>query len=247
MIDKLYQDSNLVQFYDYDNPWSESYDVLSNFVKIDDSVLDIGCGTGTLASELIHRCKEIYALDISVEMLTRAKEKTLNVNWIHASASSFSFDKKFDFIFLSGHSFQTLLTENDRLKLLKNIENHLKDDGTFVFDSRNPLVQEWTTWGEKESIRYFKHPNHGIIKAWNDWEAKDEIITYQTFYEVLHTDKRWVASSQISFPMKEEIYSLLDQAELSVKHLYGDWQLNPYTDKSNEMIFVGSKRIISLK
>lgn len=54
MIDKLYQDSNLVQFYDYDNPWSESYDVLSNFVKIDDSVLDIGCGTGTLASELIH-------------------------------------------------------------------------------------------------------------------------------------------------------------------------------------------------
>ncbi|WGQ14786.1 hypothetical protein [Sphingobacterium faecium] len=47
--------------------------------------------------------------------------------------------------------------------------------------------------------------------------------------------------------MKEEIYSLLDQAELSVKHLYGDWQLNPYTDKSNEMIFVGSKRIISLK
>lgn len=24
MIDKLYQDLNLVQFYDYDNPWSES-------------------------------------------------------------------------------------------------------------------------------------------------------------------------------------------------------------------------------
>lgn len=79
MIDKLYQDSNLVQFCDYDNPWSESYHVISNFVKIDDSVLDIGCGTGTLASELIHRCKEIYALDISVEMLTRAKENTSNV------------------------------------------------------------------------------------------------------------------------------------------------------------------------
>lgn len=86
---------------DDDNPWSESYDVISNFVKIDDSVLDIDYGTGTLASELIHNCKEIYPLDISVEMLTIAKEKTSNVNWIHACASSFSFDKEFDFIFLS--------------------------------------------------------------------------------------------------------------------------------------------------
>lgn len=60
--------------------------------------------------------------------------------------------KKSDFIFLSSHSFQTLLAESDRLKLLKNIENHLKDHGTFVFDSRNSLVQEWTTWGEKDSI-----------------------------------------------------------------------------------------------
>ena len=58
---------------DDDNPWSESYDVISNFVKIDDSVLDIDYGTGTLASERIHNCKEIYPLDISVEMLTIAE------------------------------------------------------------------------------------------------------------------------------------------------------------------------------
>lgn len=75
-----------------DNPWSESYDMISNFVQIDDSVLDIDCGTGTLASELMHRCKEIYALDISVQMLTIAKKKTSNVNWINTSASTFSFD-----------------------------------------------------------------------------------------------------------------------------------------------------------
>ncbi len=103
-----------------------------------------------------------------------------------------------------------------------------------------------TKWGEKDSIRYFKHPIYGIIKAWNDWESKDEITTYQTFYQVLHTDKRWVASSQISFPKKEEIFTLLDLAGLSVKHLYGDWPLNPYADKSDEMIFVGSKGITVL-
>lgn len=74
------------------NPWSESYDMISNFVQIDDSVLDIDCGTATLASELMHRCKEIYALDISVQMLTIAKKKTSNANCIHTGASTFSFD-----------------------------------------------------------------------------------------------------------------------------------------------------------
>jgi ubiquinone/menaquinone biosynthesis C-methylase UbiE len=246
MIDKLYQDSHLVQFYDYDNPWSESFDVISNYVKVGDSVLDIGCGTGTLSSQLIHKCKEIYALDLSVEMLNVAKEKTDAVNWIHASATTFSLDRKFDFIFLSGHSFQTLLTKNDRLALLENIARHLKDNGTFVFDSRNPLVKEWTTWGEKESTRYFKHPIFGIIKSWNDWELKDEIITYQTFYQVLHTDKKWTAASQISFPKKEEIYSLINQAGLSVIQLYGDWALNTYTESSYEMIFVGVKKKLVL-
>ncbi|MCW2263733.1 hypothetical protein EDF67_1119 [Sphingobacterium sp. JUb78] len=53
---------------DDDNPSSENVDGISNFVKIDDSDLDIGCGTGKLASELMHGYKEIYVLDISVEI-----------------------------------------------------------------------------------------------------------------------------------------------------------------------------------
>jgi ubiquinone/menaquinone biosynthesis C-methylase UbiE len=40
-----------------------------------DSVLEIGCGTGKNTEWLIEKAKEITAIDLSAEMLTRAKEK----------------------------------------------------------------------------------------------------------------------------------------------------------------------------
>jgi len=239
-IDKLYQDKDLVQFYDYDNPWSASNDVIANWIKPTDSVLDIGCGTGTLAAYLATKCTDIYALDIAQEMLDVAKEKSAAVKWIHAGATDFVIDKKFDFIFLSGHSFQTLLHNVDRLALLKNIKNHLKEGGTFVFDTRNPLVEEWTTWGEEDSIRYFKHPHHGILKSWNDWHAFGEVITYQTYYQVLHTETVWKAASKIAFPTHENVALLIAEAGLKINYCYGSWQLEKYTDTSEEMIFRGT-------
>ncbi len=241
--DTLYHDKNLVQFYDYDNPWLESYDVLIKWIKSTDTVLDIGCGTGTLAAALITKCKTVYALDISEEMLAIAKEKTPSVQWIKASATAFSLQKKFDFIYLSGHSFQTLLNDQERLTLLKHIKNHLNVGGRFVFDSRNPLVEEWTSWGPKDSIRFFKHPQFGIIKSWNDWRAKNDLIIYETFYQVLHTNRQWKATSKIAFPNKEKIYSLIEKAGLHVKQLYGSWDLDPYTATSDEMIFIGDSPV----
>ncbi|WP_407489466.1 methyltransferase domain-containing protein [Elizabethkingia anophelis] len=52
MKDRLYQDIDLVQFYDYDNPWTESFDHFVRWSKEAHNILDLGCGTGTLTIEL---------------------------------------------------------------------------------------------------------------------------------------------------------------------------------------------------
>lgn len=238
--DKLYEDINLVQFYDYDNPWFESFDIIDSWIKENDTVLDIGCGTGTLAAFLSEKCPDVYGIDISSEMLKIAIEKSAKVKWIEGDATNFKLNRQFDFIFLSGHSFQTLLNDEDRLALLRNIKDHLRIDGTFVFDTRNPLVQEWKTWTPLESIRYFKHPSHGIMKSWNDYTVNDKIICYKTFYQVLHSDLIWKADSRIDFPTKDQVLSLIEQAGLITKELYGDWRLSKFCEESEEMIFYGT-------
>src|SRR5512136_2290781 len=64
------------------------------------SVLDVGCGTGRHAIELAKRGYAVTGLDLSAEMLSRAKDAAraahVNVNWIQADATRFSLPKKYD-------------------------------------------------------------------------------------------------------------------------------------------------------
>jgi SAM-dependent methyltransferase len=236
--DSLYQDESLVQFYDYDNPWLDSFDIIASWLKETDVVLDIGCGTGTLLTYLDRKCKLCYGIDLSSEMLAIARKKSDTIHWIQTNAINFSIDQKFDFIVLSGHSFQTLLDDDQRLALFERIAMHLSTGGKLVFDSRNPLVKEWMTWIPEKSIRYFQYPDLGIIKSWNDFKPLGDNICYQTYYQILHTEKTWAADSIISFPSYDRITSLLSRYGLIIQKVYGDWHLNDFKNDSEEMIFV---------
>jgi SAM-dependent methyltransferase len=60
-------------------------------VAADDVALDIGCGVGRLSRVLAGRAREVYALDVSEEMLARAREHhsaLTNVHWVHGDGTS---------------------------------------------------------------------------------------------------------------------------------------------------------------
>ena len=44
---------------------------------------------------------------------------------------------------MTGHAFQCLLTKDDQQALCATIAAHPAPGGTFIFDSRNPAVEEW--------------------------------------------------------------------------------------------------------
>jgi len=63
-------------------------------------VLDVGCGTGTLAHELSRHFASVVAVDISEPMLAiaRAKRSAPNIDYRVANANHFTLDRKFDLI-----------------------------------------------------------------------------------------------------------------------------------------------------
>ncbi|MDI6728924.1 MAG: methyltransferase domain-containing protein [Thermodesulfovibrionales bacterium] len=73
-------------------------------VKADDSILDIGCGTGTLTIELAclaHKGK-VVGIDTSIEMLEMAREKTSSINniaLINIPAQKLDFKEEFDLVY----------------------------------------------------------------------------------------------------------------------------------------------------
>ncbi len=66
-------------------------DVLGVELEPTDVVVDIGCGIGRLTRALAARAGEVLALDVSVEMLARARQLNAhlaNVRWLHGDGTT---------------------------------------------------------------------------------------------------------------------------------------------------------------
>ena len=152
--DRLYQDAGLVQFYDIENGLAADWEYCAAMAEDANSVLDIGCGTGSFLTYLTgdkHRC----GVDPAKAMLdvARARPGGAQVTWVQADARAVRLPRNFDLVVLTGHAFQVFLTPDDRRAVLATIAHHLAPQGRFIFDTRNPLAEDWRSWTPDETER----------------------------------------------------------------------------------------------
>ncbi len=109
-------------------------------------ILDVGCGSGRHCIELTRRGFGMTGLDLSSEMLARAQDAAdkagVNVEWILADATNFSFSSKYDAaICLCEGAFGLLCRQDDPIEqplaILRNISRSLKSQATAVFTVLN--------------------------------------------------------------------------------------------------------------
>lgn len=243
--DRLYHDAALAGFYDLENGWDRSPDLVfcKALAKDAASVLDLGCGTGELAAALSPG-RKVIAVDPAPAMLAiaRAKPGTAGVAFVEADARTLRLGRRFDLVVLTGHAFQVFLTEADRGAALATVAAHLAPGGRFVFDSRNPARRAWEQWKPAASKRTLVHPRHGTVGVWNDaaFDAAAGIVTYETHYEIRATGERLSATSRIAFPEKAELERLISQAGLRVERWLGDWEGEAWTPDAPELIPLGT-------
>lgn len=93
------------------------------------SLLDIGCGTGILFDYyLAHNASSITGIDLSNNMIDRAKEKYPNIELVCADACSVSLDKQYDLIVI----YNTLPHIYNIYRLFDNCKKHLKIGGYII-------------------------------------------------------------------------------------------------------------------
>ena len=95
------------------------------------SVLEIGVGTGRLATRTAPLCGEFYGIDISPKTIAKAKNnlnKFKNVTLICADFLNYIFDQSFDVIYSS----LTFMHIEDKLRAVNKISGLLNDKGRFV-------------------------------------------------------------------------------------------------------------------
>ncbi|WP_297046349.1 trans-aconitate 2-methyltransferase [uncultured Desulfovibrio sp.] len=92
------------------------------------SILDLGCGTGTLTDQLAARAGSVVGIDASPEMIGRAKQRFPHLAFMVGDALSLPFERQFDIVF--SNAVFHWIPDHDRL--LKRIRRALKAQGRLI-------------------------------------------------------------------------------------------------------------------
>jgi trans-aconitate methyltransferase len=121
--------------------------------KLSDSILDLGCGDGSLTEKIQPLCHNVLGIDASAEMVLAAKAKGINA--IVKDAHNLDFNEQFDGVFSNA----ALHWMTAPKAVLNGIYRALKPQGRFVaefggFGNARKIVDALTTCLEREGIVY---------------------------------------------------------------------------------------------
>ena len=241
--DDVFEEEFFASLYDCVNPWSVSNDFyVDRAVEAGGPVLDLGCGTGMLACGMAAKGLSVTGVDSAVAMLRVARTRPGGdkVNWIESDGQSLRLPQRFNFICMTGHAFQSLLTDDDAVALLRTAAHHLSADGRFVFETRNPAAQARLSWTPEHSGCTVQSPEHGRVSLFYDAQAEPAsgIVTIGEDYRLLDKGVRRAGRNRIRFVDQEHLSRLLANAGLAAIDWYGDWDRRRFSPTSEEIIVV---------
>jgi len=214
-------------------------------------LLDLACGTGTMAIRLAEQGFQVTGVDLIEEMIAWAREKALAqgvaIEWVVADARTFHLLKQFPFIYMLGNAFQHFLTRADQEALLARVWEHVHPQGCFLFGTRHPSPRSLFEARFPEPQTYtMPDGRQYVISEHQEYDPITQIqhYTFQEHWltpEGLQEKKKYRGALRYVFP--QEMEALLSYNGFQIRSCYGNWQQEPLTATSRSMIYVCQRRV----
>lgn len=219
-IDPIFSDGRLAAIYDlFDGPRTDLdvYAALLGELGVR-SVLDIGCGTGTLACQLAAHGMEVFGLDPAAASLDVAQTKphAEKVTWLCGDVDALP-PLQVDAVTMTGNVAQVFLTDAGWFKTLRAARDALRPDGSLVFEARRPERKAWQEWTPERSLARVQTPASGAVTSWVQvTDVRADLVSFRwTFY--FDRDGIELASdSTLRFRSRSQIEDTLTTAGFSV-------------------------------
>ncbi|MEX0665507.1 MAG: methyltransferase domain-containing protein [Acidimicrobiia bacterium] len=240
MVDRLFSEPRLAALYDVLCPSNERGDFAFYLplVMTAESVLDVGCGTGALLRQARHagHTGRLCGLDPAAAMLDQARARP-DIEWILGDLASVDWDQEFDLVVMTGHAFQ-VFTEDDELRAsLAVVRSILTEDGCFAFETRNPLAREWESWALDRAVEVTDSDGE-VVEMTQAVEApvEGDLVSFTMTFMSPSWDRPQVSRSTLRFLDADSLSSFLSEAGLAIDEQFGDWDRQPLTESSPEII-----------
>jgi SAM-dependent methyltransferase len=239
VVDRLFTEPRLAELYDVLNPWDPRGDFgfYLPLVMSAQSVLDVGCGTGAL----LRRAREsghvgrLCGLDPADAMLDQARVNS-DIEWILGDLASVGWDQEFDLIVMTGHAFQVFVADDEIRASLTAIRSALTNDGRFAFETRNPFARAWDTW------TYSAVEIAGVrIASEVETPIAADVVSFTMTVTSPSWDQPQASRSTLRFLDADALSVFLSDVGLVIEEQFGDWDRQPLTDASPEIITIARR------
>lgn len=235
----------LSAFYDKltdDQPYDQWLEIVQRYLPKPHitSILDLGCGTGTLTEKFLSFSDQVIGMDLSEEMVTYAQQKSNDVSWLVGNMADFQLSQHFDAITILCDSLNYLSDEEDVLATFNHVYQHLNHEGVLIFDVHTTHKMDTQFNGEtylddRENLTLVWQTEAGELShsVWHDliFFVQEQTGQYTRYDE-----------TQFQRTMDKSIYQSMLES-IGFKNIQTFYDFNPecHDAKSDRLFFVASK------
>jgi SAM-dependent methyltransferase len=222
MPDAIFAEPKLAEIYDLLG--SPDRPDLAPYLSIADefhahSVIDLGCGTGTLACRLAALGKEVVGIDPAAASLEVAKRKVYadRVRWIIGTAAQLK-GLHTDLITMTGNVAQVFVTDEEWMATLRACRDALRPGGRLVFEARNPAREAWKGWNREQSYQSIEAPGISAVESWVELvRVQLPLVSFRHQFVFRKDGSVITSESTLRFRTRSEITEALSHAQLTVE------------------------------
>jgi SAM-dependent methyltransferase len=208
-------------------------------------ILEIGCGTGNYLKAFLDKGYDISGVDISEEMLNVARKKC-DCELYQGDMRDFKIvDTKFDVIMIM-FDVLSYVTDNDGIeKTLKNVREHLNENGKLIFLVWNGLAVLSNPRGE--GVREVEREGVKVVRSFKPvLKAESHVVESHFKYWMIDKESGKVRESIEVHPMRfffpQEIRYFLETNGFEVEVMSDFMDVDKPVDENASGLFCVARR-----
>ncbi|MGI2292763.1 class I SAM-dependent DNA methyltransferase [Paenibacillus sp. GXUN7292] len=217
-----------------------------------ETIVDLGCGTGSLSIPLSRSGFHVYGIDLSSDMLTVARSKwdetpaqavrprAGSIRWLQQDMREWQLQEPVDTVISFCDCLNYLTEEADVEAAFRATFRGLKDGGTFLFDVHPP--KQFVRYAEEQP---FVLDERDVAYIWTcDFEESKHLIEHHLTIFAKDEGSRFSRFEEMHIQRAydpEWLRAALQRAGFSKVDSYADFELKPASAQSERLFFVAVK------
>jgi SAM-dependent methyltransferase len=229
--------------------WSSRPYFLKVIRERGEPALDVACGTGRLLLDYLQEGIEIDGVDISPDMITKARENAealgLRTTLYVQAMQSLDIPRRYRTIIVPSSSFLHLTRQEDIRAALERFRQHLLPGGTLAMSMRimdpDPVETDWEIIAEA-----VRSSDGALVRHWFRcrYDIEYRLQHTQDRYEILRDGEiihweTYTSSPCLTWYKASEALRYLEEAGFVEVRAHSDFKFEPATDEDKSYIVLG--------